>query len=51
MWTNRGYFEQQFWKRPDFNIKFGKKPILAQNSLCGCSNKMADYGRILNEVG
>ena len=32
MWIDKGYFEQLFWKKPTFNIKFGKKPILAQNS-------------------
>ena len=31
MWTDEGYFEQLFWKKPSFNIKFGNKPILAQN--------------------
>ena len=29
MWTDEGYFEQLFWMKPSFNIKFGKKPILA----------------------
>ena len=33
MWTYEGYFEQLFWMKPSFNIKFGEKPILAQNSL------------------
>ena len=33
MWIDEGYFEQLFWMKPSFNIKFGKKPILAQNSL------------------
>ena len=35
MWTDEGYFEQLFWKKPSFNIKFGNKPILAQNSQIG----------------
>ena len=32
MWLMGDYFEHQFWKKPTFNIKFMKKPILAQNS-------------------
>ena len=28
-WIDKGYFEQLFWMKPNFNIKFGKKPILA----------------------
>ena len=30
-WTDKGYFEPLFWVNPDLNIKFGKKPVLAQN--------------------
>ena len=33
MWTYEDYFEQLFWMKPTFNIKFGEKPILAQNSM------------------
>ena len=32
MWIDEGYFEQLFRKKPNFNIKFGVKPIFAQNS-------------------
>ena len=28
MWIDKGYFEQLFWMKPNFNIKFGKKTIL-----------------------
>ena len=28
MWIDEGYFEQLFWMKPNFNIKFEKKPIL-----------------------
>ena len=32
MWIDEGYFEQLFWMKSGFNIKFGEKPIFAQNS-------------------